>query len=228
MKPEILGRTQFDRKIAVQAEDISLLRPRMRKRMGEEMASIFEEVGRAALEKAMARSVAAIADEVVAFSDDLAKKVRDTLGKKGIVEAVNYIPAWAESIGEKALDYASGEVSSAILEGMKAHFPIGGDQQGQDQGQQPIQAVVQYRGALYLEVEALSNEPFQRALDRINDLKEKGKDPIKGTMARLNKTEDPGKIQGIFYAAKKLGKKWKDVAKAAAKKYRDITGKIIS
>lgn len=207
-------------KQAKEAEDVGLLKPNMRKRMGLEMASIFEDVGRSALEKAKTRGVSAIAEEVVAFSDDLAKKVKDALGAKGIKDAVSFIPAWAESVATQALNHAYDTITEVILSGMKEHFPIGEEQE-------KTAMIIQYKGALY--VESLSSEPYKRALERIDDLRSAGKDPVAGTLTRVKMASDPGKLQGIWQAAKMLAPKykkenWKSVMKAASDKFKDITG----
>jgi hypothetical protein len=208
-------------KQAKEAEDVGLLKPNMRRKMGLEMASIFEEVGRSALEKAMTRSVSAIAEEVVAFSDELAKKVKDTLGAKGVKDAVAFIPAWAESVATRALDHAYENVTEAILSGMKQHFPIA------QEGDEKTASVLRYKGALY--VEALSGEPYKRAVERIEALRQSGRDPVAGTLARINSTRDPGKIQGIYQAAQEQAKAhkkedWSKVVSAAKAKFKEITG----
>lgn len=207
-------------KRAKEAEDIGLLKPSTRKKMGLEMASIFEDVGRAALEKAKTRGVASISEEVVAFSDDLAKKVKDALGAKGIKDAVAFIPTWAEAVAVQALNHAYDNITEAILSGMKQHFPIGEDDQEKT-------AIIQYKGAFY--VVALSTEPYRRALDRIEDLRKAGKDPVAGTLTRVRSTQDPGKLQGIYQAAQELSKKhkdenWASVINAARAKFKEITG----
>lgn len=110
-------------KVAQPAEDVGLLKPAIRKRMGVDMATIFEEVGQAAVEKANKRCVDAVTEEIVAFADELAKRVRDTLGKKGIDDAVNWIPSWAESIANQVMAHARENLVPEIMEGMRTHFP---------------------------------------------------------------------------------------------------------
>lgn len=79
---------------------------------------------------------------------------------------------------------------------------------------------IKYLGQTY--VLAMSNEPLQRALERIQSLKARGKDAHAGTIQRLNKTQDPGKIMGIALAANRFH--WKDIVEMAKKKYKDIVG----
>ena len=69
----------------------------------------------------------------------------------------------------------------------------------------------------------LSTTPYERALERIEALLERGEDAEHGTLRRLHATEDPGKIAGIYLAARDYG--WKRVMQAAARKYRETTGK---
>jgi hypothetical protein len=84
-----------------------------------------------------------------------------------------------------------------------------------------IPTKIRFKGAIY--VLSMSTEPLQRALERINDLKKRGQDPHAGTMQRLNKTENPGKIEGIAMAANRFH--WKDIVEAAKKKYMSIVGR---
>jgi len=83
----------------------------------------------------------------------------------------------------------------------------------------------QTKTASTVEIQALSSEPTTRALERMWALVERGEDVAKGTLKRLNATSDPGKISGIYWAAKKWG--LADVAKAASKKYQTVVGKPI-
>lgn len=110
-------------KTAQPVEDVGLLKPAVRKKMGVDMAAIFEEVGQIAIEKASTRCTDAIVEETVAFADELAKRVRDTLGKKGIDDAVGWIALWAEAVSSKVLARANEHLVPQIMEGMKAHFP---------------------------------------------------------------------------------------------------------
>jgi hypothetical protein len=71
----------------------------------------------------------------------------------------------------------------------------------------------------------LSTEPYHRALARIEALIERGQDAESGTMRRLYATEDPGKIAGIFLAAKDYN--WPRVMRAAAQRYKEATGRDI-
>lgn len=71
----------------------------------------------------------------------------------------------------------------------------------------------------------LSTEPYHRALARIEALIERGQDAESGTMRRLYATEDPGKIAGIYLAAKDYG--WLRVMRAAAQRYKEATGQDI-
>ena len=60
-----------------------------------------------------------IASEIAAVSDDLAKKIRDDLGKKGIEIAALYIPAWAEDLAEDVLANAGDTVIDKVIATMK-------------------------------------------------------------------------------------------------------------
>jgi len=71
----------------------------------------------------------------------------------------------------------------------------------------------------------LSTEPYYRALERIEALIERGQDAESGTMRRLYATEDPGKIAGIFLAARDYG--WSRVMRTAAQRYKEATGRDI-
>jgi hypothetical protein len=71
----------------------------------------------------------------------------------------------------------------------------------------------------------LSTEPYHRALERIEALIERGQDAESGTMRRLYATEDPGKIAGIYLAAK--DHRWPRVMRAAAQRYKEATGQDI-
>lgn len=71
-------------------------------------------------------------------------------------------------------------------------------------------------------LEKASKDPYHRALDRIEALEKRGVDVEKHTMNRLMKTQDTGKIEGIYWAAKDYG--MGKVASAAKKKYKDATG----
>lgn len=73
--------------------------------------------------------------------------------------------------------------------------------------------------------ERVSNEPYNRAIDRIEALIDRGEDARAGTHRRINATSDPGKLHGIYHAAKKYG--WSDVANAAKKKYKNIVGRDV-
>lgn len=83
--------------------------------------------------------------------------------------------------------------------------------------------------------EALSGEPFKRAEERIKAVCDRGQDPIAWTRRRLKKTEDPGKIQGIYLAATRrskgkggLAKQWAVLAKEAKAKYQEAVGEPIT
>lgn len=93
---------------------------------------------------------------------------------------------------------------------------------------------LRYLGQLYVladvvEKDALTSQPVERAMVRIQDLIGRGQDPIAGTKRRLEATFDRNKIMGIEQAAlimakqaksPALKKAWEDVAAAARKKYR--------
>jgi hypothetical protein len=73
----------------------------------------------------------------------------------------------------------------------------------------------------------LSNEPFERAMERIQALIDRGQDPVDGTLRRIAATQDPDKLLGIYQAARlmvQINKRnavknqWKYVARAAAHK----------
>jgi len=68
----------------------------------------------------------------------------------------------------------------------------------------------------------VSSEPYKRALDRIKNLEQRGVDLEQHTMLRLSKATNPGKIQGIYYAADDYG--LNKVKSAAAKKFFEIVG----
>jgi hypothetical protein len=84
-----------------------------------------------------------------------------------------------------------------------------------------VKMTIRYRGFLYCL--AMSSEPLQRALERIKQLRDRGRDPHKGTLLRLNKTQDPGKIEGIALAARQFH--WKDIITLAKEKYKAIVGR---
>ena len=69
----------------------------------------------------------------------------------------------------------------------------------------------------------VSGEPYQRALDRIQTLIERGVDVEKHTLLRLKKTANLDKIEGIYQAAMHAG--LGRVAQEAKKKFRSMTGK---
>ena len=87
---------------------------------------------------------------------------------------------------------------------------------------------IRFKGQIYRQVltaqqiEAMSSEPLKRALERIQQLKDRGADPRKGTMSRLLKTQNPGKIMGIALAAKRFH--WDDIINKAKTMYKDIVG----
>jgi hypothetical protein len=73
----------------------------------------------------------------------------------------------------------------------------------------------------------LSNEPFERAIERIQALIDREQDPIDGTLRRIAATQDPDKLLGIYQAAKlmvqinkrnAIKNQWKYVARIAARK----------
>jgi len=136
---------QLKTAIPIMVEDIGFLPPRLRKKMGAEMATIFEDVGRAALEKVKNRATDVIAEEIAAFSDDLAKRIKDDLGKKGIDTAAEYIPTWAESVATEVLSHASENVTEKIVSKMQEHFPVA------DKNGKPRQAsIIKFNGSLYV------------------------------------------------------------------------------
>jgi len=67
-----------------------------------------------------------------------------------------------------------------------------------------------------------SGEPYQRALDRIQTLIDRGVDVERHTLMRLNKTNNLDKIEGIYQAAIHLG--LDRVAQEAKKKFHTMTG----
>lgn len=69
----------------------------------------------------------------------------------------------------------------------------------------------------------ISGEPYQRALDRIKSLEERGVDVEKHTLMRLSKTNNIDKIEGLYQAAMHVG--LGRVASEAKKKFRQLTGK---
>lgn len=69
----------------------------------------------------------------------------------------------------------------------------------------------------------VSSEPYQRALDRIQTLIDRGVDVEKHTLLRLKKTANLDKIEGIYQAAMHAG--LGRVAQEAKKKFRSATGK---
>jgi hypothetical protein len=93
---------------------------------------------------------------------------------------------------------------------------------------------LRYQGQLYVladavEKDAITSQPIERAMIRINDLISRGQDPVAGTKRRLEATFDRDKIMGIEQAAlitakqaksPALKKAWEDVAAAARKKYK--------
>lgn len=74
----------------------------------------------------------------------------------------------------------------------------------------------------FVEWYPVSKEPYQRAHDRIKNLFDRGVDVEKHTMIRLSRTFDPGKVQGIYYAA--MDYDLDNVVKAAEKKFKQLTG----
>ena len=68
--------------------------------------------------------------------------------------------------------------------------------------------------------EAVSREPYLRAMERIEALEARGQDAHGGTLRRLNATSKPDKIQGIYEAA--LDKGWGDIAELAGAKLDTI------
>lgn len=68
----------------------------------------------------------------------------------------------------------------------------------------------------------VSKDPYSRAIERIENLERRGVDVVKHTLLRLNKTSKPSKIEGLYQAA--LDLKMSEIAKAAKKKYEDLTG----
>ena len=125
-------------------EDIGFLKPSLRRKIGPELSEIFEDVGRAALEKVKNRATDVIAEEIAAFSDDLAKRIKDILGKKGIDTAAEYISTWAESVATEVLSHASENVTEKITTKMREHFPVA-DEKGKTR-----QASIKYQGQIYV------------------------------------------------------------------------------
>lgn len=70
--------------------------------------------------------------------------------------------------------------------------------------------------------ERVSKDPYFRALDRIQDLQDKGRDVEKHTMLRLKKTSNADKVLGLFWASSEFG--LSKVKKAAKAKYKELTG----
>lgn len=87
---------------------------------------------------------------------------------------------------------------------------------------QVIEALA-FRAAGRLLEAKVSGEPYQRALDRIRKLEERGVDVEKHTLLRLNRTNNIDKIEGLWQAAMHVG--LGRVASEAKKKFRQITGK---
>lgn len=77
--------------------------------------------------------------------------------------------------------------------------------------------------ATYMVEGKVSREPYQRALDRIRSLEDRGVDVEKHTLMRLNKTSNIDKIEGLYQAAMHVG--LGRVAQEAKKKFRKMTGK---
>lgn len=77
--------------------------------------------------------------------------------------------------------------------------------------------------ATWLVAKKVSREPYQRALDRIRSLEERGVDVEKHTLMRLSKTNNVDKIEGLWQAAMHAG--LGRVASEAKKKFRQLTGK---
>lgn len=77
--------------------------------------------------------------------------------------------------------------------------------------------------ATWLVAKKVSREPYQRALDRIRSLEERGVDVEKHTLLRLSKTSNVDKIEGLWQAAMHAG--LGRVASEAKKKFRQLTGK---
>ena len=71
----------------------------------------------------------------------------------------------------------------------------------------------------------IASDPYERALERIDAIIERGQDPEYGTMRRLAATDDPGKVAGIYLAAR--DHRWPRIMREAARKYKETTGRNI-
>jgi len=71
--------------------------------------------------------------------------------------------------------------------------------------------------------DVVAQEPYQRAKERISNLKDRGVDVEQHTLVRLNACTNVNKVIGIYMAARDEG--MKSVMKAAAAKFKLMTGK---
>lgn len=107
--------------------------PKLRKKIGDDLASTFDEVAEGHSDGLKARIADTVATEMAAVADDLAKKLRDDHGRHGIERAAKFIAPWAEDLAREVLAESVDTVEEKVLAALRTHFET-------DTAQQPAKA----------------------------------------------------------------------------------------
>jgi hypothetical protein len=104
------------------SRDPGAVDPKLRKKMGDEIADLFDSVGTKAYQAIIASAADKIASDLADHAKELRNLIKEQHGRNGLKQASEYIHDWATSLAHDLMQYAPDEISDKVEAAIRGSF----------------------------------------------------------------------------------------------------------